>query len=568
MRIPAIPIGIRLRAGFAVMTCLVAAITVTAITRMAANQERMDQITGVNNLKSRSAMAMRDTVFERMVALRDIGLVGSGAEMNDAAERIAKEARRYSATEAELQSILSQDHDASAAERAILSRIQQQEQAAAILIAQAIEKARSGQIEQLYSTLTDELKPVQLKWMGALSELVELADNYNHAATEAAKQAAAGARNGMLLMGFIAALTGVVVSMLITRSLLNQLGGEPPYTVAATGRIAGGDLATEVALRPGDERSLLHAVDAMRRTLSHIVGGARRSTETIASASSDIAAANGELAARTAQQAAALKAMALSIEALADAVRKNAESSQVADRSAASASTVANEGRKVVGEVQQKMQAIQASAGKIAEIIGVINGIAFQTNILALNAAVEAARAGEQGRGFAVVATEVRNLAQRSAEAAKEIRALIEDSVQQVDAGNRLVADAGKTMDDILRSVHTVTGLMSEISAASAEQSSGIDQINLAANEVERVTRQNADLVKDTAEAAASMQRQTQQLTEMMSVFKVQARTQEVPHSPSAAAGPEGPAAGPVAREHRMEARPARALAALARAPR
>jgi methyl-accepting chemotaxis protein len=514
-------IGARLRAGFALLLVFGAVITIVAITRMTENQARMDKITGVNNLKSRAAMTMRDTVFERMVALRNLALVNSAAEMDDEAARIDKESRNYTETERKLLSLLDADEKISAPERNVLRQIKQYESAAKPLIDKAIQTARSGQVELVYTTLAQELKPVQLNWMTSLSKLVELEDKNNERETAEAKDASRFARTSMIVLGVIAAIAGVVVSMLLTRSLLTQLGGEPAYTAGVAGRIAGGDLAGQVDLRRGDQSSLLHAVATMRDNLAHIVGKVRTNTETIANASSGIAGANIELAAKTDNQATSLKAMAESIGDLAGTVRQNAESARVANTLAISASTVAEQGQQVVGEVEQKMQAIRNSATRIVDIIGVIDGIAFQTNILALNAAVEAARAGEQGRGFAVVASEVRSLAQRSASAAKEIKELITDSVSEVHAGSELVGAAGKTMQEIMQSVRRVTDLMSEISAATAEQSSGIDQINQAAAEIEEGTRQNARLVKETADAASSLQQQSEQLAELVAVFKV-----------------------------------------------
>ncbi|WP_233808782.1 methyl-accepting chemotaxis protein [Paraburkholderia sp. HP33-1] len=514
-------IGARLRTGFAMMLALMAAITVVAIARMAANQARMDEITGVNNMKSRAAMAMRDTVFERMVALRDVALVGSASEVDEEVALIDAKARGYGETELRLLALLSSDQERSGTERAILTEIRQHESEARPLIGKAIALARAGGMDQVYTILAIELKPVQLRWMEALSKLVALEDKNNEQATEEAREASQFARNGMIVMGFVATIAGIAVSMLITRSLLAQLGGEPVHTADVAGQIANGDLAGEVPLRDGDRSSLLHAVATMRDNLARIVGKVRLNTETIAGSSSGIANANRELAIRTEQQAASLKAIADSIGDLAATVRQTAENASLADTLAISASAVAKQGHEVVSEVERKMQSISASGERIVDIIAVIDGIAFQTNILALNAAVEAARAGELGKGFAVVATEVRNLSQRSANAAREIKDLIADSAEHVQAGSELVGKAGQTMQQIMQSVQRVTDLMREISRATTDQSNGIDLINQTAAEIEGVTRQNATLVNETAQAASSLQEQSEQLAELVAVFKV-----------------------------------------------
>ncbi|ADG18142.1 methyl-accepting chemotaxis sensory transducer [Paraburkholderia atlantica] len=524
-------IGARLRTGFAMMLVLMAAITVVATVRMATNQARMDEITGANNMKSRAAMAMRNTVFERMVALRDVALVGSASQVDEEVALIDAKARVYGETEQRLLALLSSDRERSGPERAVLTEINQHESEARPLIGKAIELARAGGMDQVYTILSVELKPVQLKWMDALSRLVALEDRNNELATDEAREASHFARNGMIVMGLVATIVGIAVSMLITRNLLAQLGGEPVYTAGVAGQIANGDLAGEVALRDGDRSSLLHAVATMRDNLARIVGRVRLNTETIAGSSFGIANANHELAIQTEQQAASLKAIADSIGNLAATVRKTAENASIADALAISASAVAKQGHKVVSEVERKMQSISASGARIVDIISVIDGIAFQTNILALNAAVEAARAGEQGKGFAVVATEVRNLSQRSATAAREIKDLIADSAAQVQAGSELAGEAGQTMQEILQSVQRVTDLMREIRSATTEQSNGIDLINQTAAEIEGVTRQNATLVKETAQAANSLQQQSEQLADLVALFKVEGLQSPLPLS-------------------------------------
>jgi len=319
------------------------------------------------------------------------------------------------------------------------------------------------------------------------------------------------------------ALILLLIGVLIARGLLKQLGGEPEYSANITRQIARGDLTVEIGLRPSDQTSLLYSIKTMKDSIAEIVGKIRMSTEAISASSKEIATGNMDLSSRTETQASSLEETASSMHELTGTVKQNADNARQANQLAESASTIALKGGKVVSEVVATMATINSSSQKIVDIISVIDGIAFQTNILALNAAVEAARAGEQGRGFAVVASEVRNLAQRSASAAKEIKTLISDSVENVRHGTQLVDQAGNTMNDIVESVRHVTDIMTEISAATTEQTRGIEQINIAIAEMDDVTQQNAALVEQAAAAAGSMQEQAGQLLQDVSVFTIAA---------------------------------------------
>jgi len=329
------------------------------------------------------------------------------------------------------------------------------------------------------------------------------------------------ARTLMIVLVVCSLAAGIAIGLWITHTLTRQLGGEPAYAVEMAGAISRGELATVIETRAGDQRSLLFAMEAMRASLVKIVGQVRGGTETIATASNQIAVGNMDLSSRTEEQASSLEETASSMEELTSTVKQNADNARQANSLAKSASEVAIRGGAVVSEVVDTMASINDSSRKIVDIIGVIDGIAFQTNILALNAAVEAARAGEQGRGFAVVAAEVRNLAQRSAAAAKEIKTLINDSVDKVDAGGKLVDQAGVTMEEIVQSITRVTDIMSEIAAASSEQSMGIEQVNTAIVQMDEVTQQNAALVEEAAAAASAMQEQAATLAEVVSIFKL-----------------------------------------------
>ena len=325
----------------------------------------------------------------------------------------------------------------------------------------------------------------------------------------------------IITLSLVAIALAAALGWLITRSLLRQLGGEPGYAAGITDRIAAGDLTVRVELQPNDRSSLLHSIVAMRDKLAAIVGEVRISTDSVATASNEIASGNQDLSSRTEQQAGSLEETASSMEELTATVKQNADFARQANQLAASASGVAVRGGDVVDGVVETMESISASSKKIVDIIGVIDGIAFQTNILALNAAVEAARAGEQGRGFAVVATEVRNLAQRSASAAKDIKHLIGESVEKIANGAMLVDEAGSTMREIVSSIQNVSEIMAQITAASGEQEAGIEQINQAIMEMDGVTQQNAALVEQAAAAAEALQGQSTHLAELVSVFKL-----------------------------------------------
>jgi methyl-accepting chemotaxis protein len=333
-----------------------------------------------------------------------------------------------------------------------------------------------------------------------------------------------GFYHDLTIAGSLLGVIGIILTIaiaLIVRSIERSIGGEPAYAADIARRIADGNLDVDVVTRPGDQSSLMYAIKGMRDNLVSIVGRVRAGTDTIATASSEIAAGNLDLSSRTEQQASSLEETAASMEELTSTVKQTADNARHANELATSAAHIAQQGGSVVGQVVGTMTAINESSKKIVDIISVIDGIAFQTNILALNAAVEAARAGEQGRGFAVVATEVRNLAQRSAAAAKEIKTLIGDSVEKVDAGAKLVDQAGHTMGDIVASVERVATIITEIMNATQEQTAGIAEVNMAVAQMDQVTQQNAALVEEAAAASESMQEQAAQLAEVVSVFKL-----------------------------------------------
>jgi methyl-accepting chemotaxis protein len=381
-------------------------------------------------------------------------------------------------------------------------------------------------VEALKAGNLDEAKRLDIGPVSALGVAVRkgLVDLRKLQLDEArAEYDAAVVRYTMTRMGSIVAIfVGVLFSALFGLGLIRGISRALAQAVDAANAVAQGDLSRPIRVQGNDEvAQLLTSLSAMQSSLVGIVGEVRQGTDTIASASSQIAAGNMDLSSRTEGQASSLEETAAAMEQLTSTVQQNADNAHQANQLALSASSVAVKGGSVVAQVVGTMGAINASSRKIVDIIGVIDGIAFQTNILALNAAVEAARAGEQGRGFAVVAAEVRSLAQRSAAAAKEIKTLIGDSVDKVEEGSKQVQEAGQTMNEIVDSVKRVTDIMAQISVASQEQTSGIEQINQAITQMDQVTQQNAALVEEAAAAAASLQEQASALTQVVSVFKL-----------------------------------------------
>ncbi|SFU50724.1 methyl-accepting chemotaxis protein [Pseudoduganella namucuonensis] len=522
MRLPTLKVGARLGLGFTVLLLLLAIITAIGIACMAQIQQRLDQVIHINNAETKLVLEMRSTLSDRLISLRNLALSNEAALGQAEAGRIKEQAKKYAAAQRQLRDMLDSRPDASAEKVALLRKIGEREKAALPLMDKAADLAQSLKVDEAARVLMSDLQPLQVLWRAALGELLDVEEKLSAAAAEDAAAAYAQARLFMLALGGVSLLVGVATALLITRGLLRQLGGEPADAVAIAGQIAAGNLAVVIDLKPHDQASLLHAIRGMRDRLAVIVGEVREGTDHIASASKQIASGNADLSARTERQAGTLEETTASMEELTATVRQNAGHAQEADRLALSASEAAIEGGAVVSRVVERMEAINASSRRIVDIIGVIDGIAFQTNILALNAAVEAARAGEQGRGFAVVASEVRGLAQRSAAAAKEIKTLIADSVRQVESGSALAGDAGSTMDGVVASIQRVSGIMSEITAASSDQSRDIEQVHLAISQMDQATQQNAALVEEAAEAARSLQARAGRLVEVVSVFRLE----------------------------------------------
>nr|WP_315394416.1 methyl-accepting chemotaxis protein [uncultured Duganella sp.] len=561
MNLAKMKVGTRLGLGFALVLLFLIAVTTVGIFRMAQIQDRLDHVISVNNVVSRLVVDMRANVNDRVRTLRVLTLMSDPADMEPELKRVKELATKYAEAQNKLSAQFAKESVPE--EAALLTAIKEQEALAMPAIAKATEMWLASNAEGATRVLIKEIRPAQVKWMTALDQLDTLEDKLNaQMQVDAAKGFASG-RTFMIIMGLLAVGISIAAALVITRGLLKQLGGEPDYTAGIASSIANGDLAVSIDTSGNDKDSLLFEMKEMRNSLVDIVGQVRSGTETIGTASREIAAGNIDLSARTEMQASSLEKTASAMEELTSTVKQNADNAREANQLASVASDVAIKGGKVVSEVVNTMSSIDASAKKIVDIIGVIDGIAFQTNILALNAAVEAARAGEQGRGFAVVASEVRNLAQRSAGAAKEIKMLIDDSVEKVGAGTKLVGQAGVTMDEVVASVRRVTDIMSEIANASQEQSAGIEQVNLSIIEMDSMTQQNAALVEESAAAAQSLQDQASELSRVVSIFKLVEGEERVAApvftpAPKAVVKPITAARAPV---KKLAAKPAAAIA-------
>ncbi|WP_426112355.1 methyl-accepting chemotaxis protein [Massilia sp. PWRC2] len=571
MNLSNMKVGMRLGLGFALVLFFLVAVTIIGIFSTGQIQGRLDRVVGVNNVVTRYVIDMRGNVSDRINSLRILTMMSGPDEMEADLNRVKDQTRKYDEMEKKLSDKFA--IEASPQEKALLAQTKEFEAIALPAIAKAQELWLANKAEDATRVMIKEIKPAQKKWMDALDQLAALEDKLNTQSQVDAKSAYDSARNFMLILGAIAVALSVLAAVVITRGLLKQLGGEPDYTAKIAGSIAHGDLS--IAIDDASKGSLLFEMKEMRNSLVNIVGQVRVGTETIGTASREIAAGNIDLSSRTEMQASSLEKTASAMEELTSTVKQNADNAREANQLAASASEVARKGGEVVSQVVDTMGSINASANKIVDIIGVIDGIAFQTNILALNAAVEAARAGEQGRGFAVVASEVRNLAQRSAAAAKEIKTLIGDSVEKVERGSKLVGQAGVTMDEVVASVKRVTDIMGEIANASQEQSAGIAQVNLSIIEMDSMTQQNAALVEEAAAAAQSLQDQASELAHVVSIFKLvegeQVKLAAPSHSlalaPAAsAASSSRPAARPALKKPAAARKPA-AVPAAAAAP-
>ena len=508
----------RLTVGFGVVCVLLVASVVMGLMAMGRMGADLKAVVADHFPRIVAAANLSTQIDVIAIALRNMMLNADAADRERQTQVIAQSRQEVVRLFDTLDKTLTEPKD-----RALLQNVK--EQRALYLAGQEelLGFIRSDQTDQSREYLASKLRPVLASYKASIGALVESEKNAIVTAGTDARDTALNARNTLIGLGVAALLLAAALGWLITRSLLRELGGEPRTAADVARAVAGGDFTQPIAVKDGDTTSLMAQLAAMKDGLAQVVSQVRRGSESVAMASSEIAQGNQDLSARTESQASALEETAASMEQLGATVRQNAESASQANALARSASDVAVRGGEVVGQVVETMKGINESSQRIADIIGVIDGIAFQTNILALNAAVEAARAGEQGRGFAVVASEVRSLAGRSAEAAKEIKQLISASVERVEQGSAMADQAGETMTEVVQSIRRVTDLMGEINAASSEQASGVAQVGEAVTQMDQATQQNAALVEEMAAAAGSLSSQAQELVQAVAVFKLDA---------------------------------------------
>jgi len=470
----------------------------------------------------RYAINFRGSAHDRAIAVRDVVLSASTTDRAREVATIARLASFYADSAGPLEKLLQTSTDA-AKLRTLYGAIKDIESQAVATTRTVIERVEAGDTQGANALLWNEAKPQYVTWLGAINQLIDFEESRLQTQNSVAMGEAGGFLTVMLAALVGALLCGLGLAWAISRSIVRQLGAEPVELGQVAQRVSEGDLSPVHGATSAPANSVLASLGAMQASLAHVVGQVRQASDSIATGSAEIASGNADLSQRTEQQASNVQQAAASMAQMNTTVQGNADTARQATQLAGSASTAAEKGGRVVGQVVATMDDISASSRKINDIIGVIDGIAFQTNILALNAAVEAARAGEQGRGFAVVAAEVRSLAQRSAEAAKEIKSLIGASVDKVEAGTRLVSEAGTAMDEIVSQVRRVSDLISEISASTIEQTTGIGQVSGAVTHLDQSTQQNAALVEQSAAAAASLEQQASKLAEVVRTFRLAA---------------------------------------------
>jgi methyl-accepting chemotaxis protein len=513
----------RLVAGFGLMIALMIALTVVGLLSVTGLGRSVDELASVRVPKLISAGKSIETLLQTARQMRNVLLLSAsdGDQIRSEIAEIRSNTELLQEQLEELGRMVEGDTEAHLYKAVVLAR-----DAYTPHETNFLKVAEQGGYLAAKEIMLQDVRDAQARYIEAIDMLIEYNASKSRAEARASQAARDMSRNVMIACSLLAVVLGIAAAVLMTRALMARLGGEPAYAADVASAIAAGDLASAVAVRAGDEQSLLASMKRMRQDLASAVGSIRAAAESVRGASREIASGNAELASRTEQQASSLEETGASMQQLTSTVKQNSESAKRANELASSASGVASAGGKVMGEIVTTMSAISESSKKVVDIIGVIDGIAFQTNILALNAAVEAARAGEQGRGFAVVASEVRSLAQRSAAAAKEIKALINSSVERVGNGAKLVEGAGQTMEEIVASARRVTDTVAEIAAASREQLSGIEQVGSAVTQMDQLVQQNSAIVEQSAAAAENMTALAEQLIAAVARFKLDEASQ------------------------------------------
>ena len=512
-------VAARLYAGFGLILALLIVVTGVAVVKV----NRIDQALRDNNnihvQVQRYAINFRGSAHDRSIAVRDVVLSPTPAERDKEIATIAALADFYAQSATPLEKLV--NRVGAPPELAPLYAGIRSAEAQAVASTQAIIAQVQAGDAQAAQTLWQQAKPQYVQWLAAINKLIDFKEARIQEANHSAMQEADSFLSVMFSALALALVLSAAVAWTVARSIVCQLGAEPVALAEVASHVAEGDLQPVAGAAQAEPGSVLASLAAMQASLARVVGQVRVASNAVTQGSEEIAGGNIGLLQRTEEQASNLQHAASSMEQMTASVKNNADSARQATQVAASASEAAHKGGAVVEQVVSTMQEITASSHKMSDIIGVIDSIAFQTNILALNAAVEAARAGEQGRGFAVVAGEVRALAQRSADAAKEIKGLIDGSVAKVEQGARLVGDAGATMTDIVQQAQRVAGLIAEISTATAEQTDGIAQVGEAVAHLDRSTQQNAALVEQSAAAAQALKQQAAQLAQAVSVFRL-----------------------------------------------